>query len=78
MIAINFRWPTPSTVLKNSDPPPYFPQPTPPFTLWLVPNATKLLCFTYILYIITTSIYHSVNIFNITEFWKTLFPTFKH
>jgi hypothetical protein len=32
MIAINFRWPTPSTVLKNSDPPPYiFQPPTPPF-----------------------------------------------
>jgi hypothetical protein len=29
MIAINFRWPTPSTVLKNSDPTPYFSQPTP-------------------------------------------------
>jgi hypothetical protein len=30
MIAINFRWATPSTVLKNSDPPPIFPSP-PPF-----------------------------------------------
>jgi hypothetical protein len=42
MIALNFRWPTPSTVLKNSDPPHYFPSPPPPppFTLWPVPNYT--------------------------------------
>jgi hypothetical protein len=43
MIALNFRWPTPSTVLKNSDPPPYFSQPTPAFTLWPVPNFCLML-----------------------------------
>ena len=30
MIGINFRWPTPLTKLKNSDPPPIFLRP-PPF-----------------------------------------------
>jgi hypothetical protein len=30
MIALNFRRPSPSTLLKNSDPPPIFPSP-PPF-----------------------------------------------
>jgi hypothetical protein len=29
MIAINFRWPTLSTMLKNSDLPPIFPSPPP-------------------------------------------------
>jgi hypothetical protein len=29
MIAVNFWWLTPSTVLRNSDPPPIFPTPPP-------------------------------------------------
>jgi hypothetical protein len=37
MIAINFRWATPSTVLKNSDPPPIFPSP-PPFYFMTGPS----------------------------------------
>jgi hypothetical protein len=36
MIVINFRWPTPSTVLKNSDPPPIFP--SPPFYFMTGPS----------------------------------------
>jgi hypothetical protein len=47
MIALNFRWPTPSTLLKNSDPPPIFPSPPrPPFTLWPVPYSPNVLLST--------------------------------